>query len=65
MWDSKGLIRKGRDRHLFLFDFYLLFSKEIKDNGKSKYIYKHKLMVSSDLMRRVRDNALLRLTQCK
>ncbi|XP_043215264.1 kalirin-like isoform X2 [Amphibalanus amphitrite] len=46
VWDSKGLIRKGRDRHLFLFDFYLLFSKEIKDNGKSKYIYKHKLMTS-------------------
>ncbi|XP_037067885.1 triple functional domain protein-like [Pollicipes pollicipes] len=45
--DSKGLIRKGRDRHLFLFDFYLLFSKEVKDtNGKSKYIYKHKLMTS-------------------
>lgn len=47
VWDPKQLIRKGRDRHIFLFELYLLFSKEVKDsNGKVKYIYKNKLMVS-------------------
>lgn len=47
VWDPKQLIKKGRDRHLFLFDVCLVFSKEVKDSsGKSKYIYKFKLMVS-------------------
>lgn len=46
VWDPKQIIKKGRDRHLFLFDVCLVFSKEVKDsNGKSKYIYKFKLMV--------------------
>ena len=48
VWDPKQLIKKGRERHLFLFEMCLLFSKEIKDStGKSKYQYKFKLMVSS------------------
>lgn len=47
VWDPKQIIRKGRERHIFLFELYLLFSKEVKDsNGKAKYIYKNKLMVS-------------------
>ena len=47
VWDPKQLIKKGRERHLFLFEMCLLFSKEIKDStGKSKYQYKFKLMVS-------------------
>ncbi|CAG5121035.1 unnamed protein product, partial [Candidula unifasciata] len=47
VWDPKQIIKKGRDRHLFLFDVCLVFSKEVKDsNGKSKYIYKFKLMIS-------------------
>jgi triple functional domain protein len=47
VWDPKQLIRKAKDRHIFLFELYLVFSKEIKDsNGKSKYVYKSKLMVS-------------------
>ncbi|XP_059801136.1 triple functional domain protein-like isoform X4 [Hypanus sabinus] len=47
VWDPKSLIRKGRERHLFLFEMSLVFSKEIKDsNGRSKYIYKHKLLTS-------------------
>ncbi|BFZ15658.1 hypothetical protein BsWGS_18696 [Bradybaena similaris] len=47
VWDPKQLIKKGRDRHLFLFDVCLVFSKEVKDSsGKSKYIYKFKLMIS-------------------
>lgn len=46
VWDPRQLIRKGRERHLFLFELYLLFSKEVKDsNGRAKYIFKHKLMV--------------------
>ena len=47
VWDPKTLIRKGRDRHLFLFEMSLVFSKEVKDsNGHSKYLYKSKLFVS-------------------
>lgn len=33
VWDPKQLIRKGRDRHIFLFELYLLFSKEVKDSA--------------------------------
>ncbi|XP_046401247.1 triple functional domain protein [Ischnura elegans] len=47
VWDPKQIIRKGRERHIFLFELYLLFSKEVKDSsGKAKYIYKNKLMTS-------------------
>lgn len=47
VWDPKSLIRKGRDRHLFLFEISLVFSKEIKDSaGRTKYVYKSKLLVS-------------------
>lgn len=47
VWDPKTLIRKGRERHLFLFEMSLVFSKEVKDSsGRSKYIYKSKLFVS-------------------
>lgn len=48
VWDPKTLIRKGRDRHLFLFEMSLVFSKEVKDsNGRSKYLFKSKLFVSN------------------
>ena len=48
VWDPKQLIKKGRERHIFLFDMCLIFAKESKDsNGKTKYMYKFKLMVSS------------------
>lgn len=51
VWDPKTLIRKGRDRHLFLFEMSLVFSKEVKDsNGRSKYLYKSKLFVSNVLL---------------
>ncbi|CAG2064035.1 unnamed protein product, partial [Timema podura] len=44
VWDPKQIIRKGRERHIFLFELYLLFSKEVKDSsGKAKYLYKNKL----------------------
>uniref|UniRef100_A0AAQ4PK50 Uncharacterized protein n=1 Tax=Gasterosteus aculeatus aculeatus TaxID=481459 RepID=A0AAQ4PK50_GASAC len=47
VWDPKTLIRKGRERHLFLFEMSLVFSKEVKDsNGHSKYLYKSKLFTS-------------------
>ncbi|XP_014237093.1 kalirin isoform X2 [Trichogramma pretiosum] len=47
VWDPKQLIRKGRERHIFLFELYLLFSKEVRDSsGKVKYIYKSRLMTS-------------------
>ncbi|XP_075229474.1 trio Rho guanine nucleotide exchange factor isoform X4 [Lycorma delicatula] len=47
VWDPKLLIRKGRERHCFLFELYLVFSKEVKDSsGKAKYIYKNKLVTS-------------------
>lgn len=47
VWDPKQLIRKGRERHIFLFELYLLFSKEVKDStGKVKYLFKSRLMTS-------------------
>ncbi|KAL4217263.1 hypothetical protein ACF0H5_023714 [Mactra antiquata] len=47
VWDPKQLIKKGRERHIFLFDMCLIFAKESKDsNGKTKYMYKFKLMIS-------------------
>ena len=50
VWDPKQLIKKGRERHIFLFEMCLIFAKEVKDhNGKAKYQYKFKLMVSSVL----------------
>ncbi len=30
VWDPKQIIRKGRERHLFLFELCLVFSKEVK-----------------------------------
>lgn len=52
IWDPKQIIRKARERHVFLFELYLVFSKEVsKDSsGKGKYIYKNKLLVSSLLI---------------
>jgi hypothetical protein len=45
-WESRGLVRKGRERRAFLFEMHLMLTKEIKDShGKAKYIYKNRLMV--------------------
>ncbi|XP_028291403.1 kalirin isoform X2 [Gouania willdenowi] len=47
VWDPRSLIRKGRDRHLFLFELALVFSKEIKDSaGRTKYQLKTRLLTS-------------------
>lgn len=46
VWDPKKLIRQSRERRMFLFELYMVFSKEVKDsNGKAKYQYKMKMMV--------------------
>ena len=45
--DSKQIIRKVKERHIFLFELYLVLAKEVKDGGgKTKYAYKSKMMVS-------------------
>ena len=41
VWDPKQLIRKGRDRHIFLFELYLLFSKEVKDSAGKVSVFKN------------------------
>lgn len=47
VWDQRQIIKKGRERRVFLFDLHLLLAKEVKDShGKAKYIYKTKFMVS-------------------
>ena len=50
VWSGKQMlaIRKGRDRHVFLFDTCVIFSKEAKDmtlpnQGKMRYLYKTSL----------------------
>ena len=49
--DQKQIIRKAKDRHIFLFEMYLVFCKDVKDtNGKAKYIYKAKFLVSCPIL---------------
>ena len=48
MFDPKQLRRKGKERHIFLFEQALLFSKETKDaDGKIKYLFKNKIKVNT------------------
>ena len=50
--DQKQIIRKAKDRHIFLFEMYLVFCKDVKDtNGKAKYIYKAKFLVSCPILK--------------
>lgn len=50
VWDNKQIIRKGRDRRVFLFELYLVFSKGVKDSSNVvQYHYKNKLMTSGEL----------------
>jgi len=45
--DTKQLIRKERDRHLFLFELSLIVAKEnVDSNGKMKYFFKNKYLLS-------------------
>lgn len=50
VWDPKQLIRKGRDRHIFLFELYLLFSKEVKDSA-GKVGFTDTYIISSALLK--------------
>lgn len=64
VWDPRSLIRKGRDRHLFLFEFSLVFSKEIKDSaGRTKYQYKNRLLVGV-LLRAILIMFMLKCSRC-
>ncbi|KAL7734189.1 hypothetical protein ACLKA6_011864 [Drosophila palustris] len=45
-WDTKQIIRKGRERRVFLFEMYLLFAKEVKESNVVKYQFKSKLMTT-------------------
>ena len=45
-WENTKIIPKRRERRVFLFELYLLFAKEVKENGSVKYIFKHKVMTS-------------------
>ncbi|XP_060654045.1 triple functional domain protein isoform X1 [Drosophila nasuta] len=45
-WDTKQIIRKGRERRVFLFELYLLFAKEVKESNVVKYQFKSKLMTT-------------------
>lgn len=47
--EPKSLLRKTRERRVFLFEFYLLFAKEVKVEAaqpKSHYQFKSKIMLS-------------------
>ncbi|XP_047543858.1 triple functional domain protein isoform X1 [Vanessa atalanta] len=47
VWDLRQIIKKCRERRVFLFDLHLLLAKEVKDtHGKAKYIFKTKFMTS-------------------
>jgi hypothetical protein len=53
VWDPKQLIKKGRDRHVFLFDLCVVFAKKTSLNdstsntqpNKFRYVYKSRLLV--------------------
>ena len=46
LWDPKHIIKKGRERQIFLFEDCVVFAKEQIESGKTKYIYKTRLLVS-------------------
>lgn len=62
VWDLRQIIKKCRERRVFLFDLHLLLAKEVKDtHGKAKYIYKTKFMVRLQSLMSNGFNALLML----
>lgn len=49
LWDPKQLIKKGRERQIFLFEDCVVFAKEIVEGGKTKYWFKTKLLVGYEV----------------
>lgn len=50
VWDPKQLIRKGRDRHIFLFELYLLFTKEVKDSAGKVCMHNSLSLVLNEIL---------------
>jgi len=46
LWDPKHIIKKGRERQIFLFEDCVVFAKEQIESGKTKYIYKTRLLIA-------------------
>ncbi|KRY12974.1 Triple functional domain protein [Trichinella patagoniensis] len=47
VWDPRQLIKKGRERQVFLFEICMIFSKKVSDQtGKFKYVYKMRVLTS-------------------
>ncbi|XP_057304422.1 triple functional domain protein-like isoform X4 [Hydractinia symbiolongicarpus] len=47
VWDTKHILKKGKERHVFLFEQAVLLCKEVKDiDGKCMFEYKYKLKTS-------------------
>ncbi|XP_067937757.1 triple functional domain protein-like isoform X2 [Watersipora subatra] len=47
LWDpKKGILKKGRERQIFLFEECVVFAKENSESGKIKYTYKTRLLIS-------------------
>ncbi|CAF4663111.1 unnamed protein product, partial [Rotaria sp. Silwood1] len=48
IWDSKQIIKKGKERHVFLFETSIVIAKILKPvaRGTVRYIYKYKLMTA-------------------
>ncbi|CAF1006794.1 unnamed protein product, partial [Didymodactylos carnosus] len=48
IWDSKQLIKKGKERHVFLFETSVVIAKipKLLARGAIRYIYKYKLMTA-------------------
>ncbi|KAF6021900.1 hypothetical protein EB796_019794 [Bugula neritina] len=46
LWDPKHIIKKGRERQIFLFEDCIVFAKEATEGGKTKYTYKTRLLIA-------------------